>query len=107
MSKIDLWNRAAAAMRQDEDPAWQAVGDWLRAEATVHAEMEPFVELLNVCFEQQHGVKSYIRFMRDEDGDPQLFMDTNEGATAVALAYLGEEPSRDEQPLVPSDQNPS
>lgn len=93
MSKTDLWTRAALAMRQDEDPRWHAVADWLRSEAAAHDEMEPFAELINAAIEQASGVKGYIRFGRDANGDPALVIDTNEGATSVALAYLDETPT--------------
>jgi hypothetical protein len=90
MSRMDLWNRAAEAMREDGDQRWHAVADWLRAEALVHDGMEPFTELLNAAYEQQSGVKGYLRFGRKADGDISMLGDTNEGATAVARAYLGE-----------------
>lgn len=88
MSRTDLWNRAADAMREDVDPRWHAVADWLRAEAIVHDEMEPFTDLLNAAFEQSSGVKGYLQLGRTPDGDIAMRADTNEGATAVALAYL-------------------
>lgn len=88
MSRTDLWTRAADAMRTDPDPRWHAVADWLRAEALVHDGMEPFTDLLNAAFEQSSGVKGYLRLGRKSDGDIAMHADTNEGATAVALAYL-------------------
>jgi hypothetical protein len=88
VTKLDLWNRAVDAMREDDDPRWHAVADWLRSEANVHAEMEPFIELLNCAFEQKSGIKGYLRFGRRGDGEIAFQADTNEGATAVALAYL-------------------
>ena len=88
MSRTDLWTRAAHAMREDPDPRWHAVADWLRSEAVCQDEMEPFVDMLNAAFEQQSGVKGYLRFGRKPDGDVTLLADTNEGATAVARAYL-------------------
>ena len=94
MSKTDLWSRAADAMRKDDDARWHAVADWLRSEAACQDEMEPFADLLNVTIEQQSGVKGYLRFGRTGDGDISFLSDTNEGATAVALAYLGETPHR-------------
>lgn len=90
MSAPQLWTRAADAMREDEDTRWHAVADWLRMEALTQSEMEPFADLLNVAIEQQSGVKGYIRFGRDAKGEIAMHTDTNEGATAVALAYLGE-----------------
>jgi hypothetical protein len=75
-------------MREDADPRWHTVADWLRSEAACQDEMEPFVELLNVTIEQQSGVKGYLRFGREPDGDVAFQADTNEGATAVARAYL-------------------
>lgn len=90
MSRTDLWTRAAEAMRTDEDPRWHAVADWLRSEAAVRDEMEPFVELINATIEQASGVKAYIQFGRTPEGDPSMRADTSEGATAVALAYLRE-----------------
>lgn len=92
MSRTDLWDRAADAMRRDDDPRWHAVGDWLRAESVCHQEMGPFVDLLNVAFEQKSGIKSYLRFARKPDGDVTFLADTNEGATAVARTYLGDRP---------------
>lgn len=89
MSRTDLWNQAAREMREDDDPRWHAVADWLRGEVICQDEMEPFIELLNITFEQASGVKNYLRFGRTEDGDVKFVADTNEGATAVALAYLG------------------
>lgn len=97
MSRTSLWTRAALAMREDPDPRWHAVADWLRSEAACQDEMEPFAELINAGIEQASGVKGYIRFGRTADGDPMLSIDTNEAATAVALAYL------DEQPETPQD----
>lgn len=88
MSRTALWTRAAEAMRADSDPRWHAVADWLRSEAVVHDEMEPFTELLNASIEQASGVKGYLRFGRTPEGDPKMLADTSEGATAVALAYL-------------------
>lgn len=88
MSRTDLWNRAAEQMRLDAAPRWHVVADWLRSEALTQDSMEPFADLLNATFEQASGVKGYIRFARTADGDPVLSTDTNEGATAVALAYL-------------------
>lgn len=88
MSKTDLWNRAAEAMAADEDPRWKAVGKWLRAEAWCHEAMEPFVELMNAAMEAKGGPSSYLRFGRNPDGEIAFQADTNEGATAVALAYL-------------------
>lgn len=91
MSREDLWDRAADAMREDADERWHAVANWLRAEAVCQREMEPFTELLNATFEQASGVKSYLRFGRTSDGDITFHADTNEGATAVANAYLSVE----------------
>lgn len=71
-------------------PRWHAVADWLRSEAIVRDEMEPFTELMNAAIEQSSGVKGYIRFGRTSDGDVAMLADTSEGATAVALAYLDE-----------------
>lgn len=88
MSKTRLWAKAADAMRTDPDPRWHAVADWIRSEAAVQDEMESFVELINAVIEQKSGVKGYIRFGRQADGEIALHVDTNEGATAVALAYL-------------------
>lgn len=90
MSAVDLWNRAADAMREDDDTRWHAVADWLRSEAVTRSEMEPFTDLLNMAIEQTSGVKGYIRFGRDKDGEIAMHADTAEGATAVALIYLGE-----------------
>lgn len=90
MSKMDLWTKAADEMRKDADPRWHVVADWLRSEAVCQESMEPFAELLNATIEQTSGVKGYIRFGRTPDGDPAMNVDTNEGATAVALAYLGD-----------------
>lgn len=90
MSRTYLWSRAAQVMREDPDPRWHAVADWLRSEAIVRDEMEPFTELMNAAIEQSSGVKGYIRFGRTSDGDVAMHADTSEGATAVALAYLGE-----------------
>ena len=90
MSRADLWNRASDAMRDDDDPRWHAVADWLRAEALAHEGMGPTIELFNVAIEQASGVKSYLRLGRKPDGDVRFDADTTEGATAVALAYLGE-----------------
>lgn len=88
MSRTDLWTQAAEAMRQDDDARWHAVADWLRSEAVCQDEMEPFAELMNMAIEQKSGVKGYLRFGRKSDGDVAFSADTNEGATAVALAYL-------------------
>lgn len=90
MSRTDLWSRAAAQMAQDEDPRWHAVADWLLSEAVVHSEMESFVEMLNAGIEASSGIKGYLRFGRKPDGEISMFADTNEGATAVSLTYLGE-----------------
>lgn len=90
MSKLDLWNRAVDAMRKDDDARWHAVADWLRSESNLQAEMEPFAELINCAIQQSSGIKGYLRFGRKDDGDLMFLNDTNEGATAVALAYLGE-----------------
>lgn len=94
MSKTHLWTRAAQAMRADQDPRWHAVADWLRSEAATHDEMEPFTDLLNATIEQASGIKGYIRFGRATNGDPSMVLDTSEGATAVALAYLNETPDQ-------------
>lgn len=94
MSKTHLWTRAAHAMRADEDPRWHAVADWLRSEVATHNEMEPFTDLINATIEQASGIKGYIRFGRDTNGDPSMVLDTSEGATAVALAYLNETPDQ-------------
>jgi hypothetical protein len=88
MSRTDLWDRASDAMHRDPDPRWHAVADWLRSESACQQQMEPFAELLNVAIEQQSGVKGYLQFGRKADGDLSFLSDTNEGATAVALAYL-------------------
>ena len=93
MSRTRLWNEAAEAMKDDPDPRWQAVGNWLRAEAWAHEAMGPMAELLNTAMEQETGVKSYLRFGRTPDGDYAFHADTNEGATAVATAYLNGPPS--------------
>lgn len=85
-----LLNRAAKAMREDEDERWHAVADWLTAEVATQADMEPFIELLNSAYETTTGIKGYLRFGRKSDGSIAFHSDTNEGATAVALAYLGE-----------------
>lgn len=95
MSRTDLWTSAALAMREDPDPRWHAVADWLRGEAILQDEMEPFVEAINATFEQASGVKSYLRFGRQADGEPTLLLDTNTAATAVAQAYLN---SLDDEP---------
>jgi len=92
MSRTDLWTRAAEAMRQDPDPRWHAVADWLRSEAVCQDEMEPTAELMNVAIEQASGIKGYLRFARKPDGEIDFYSDTNEGATAVARAYLEETP---------------
>ena len=92
MSRTDLWNRAAIAMRDDPDPRWHAVADWLRSEALLQEGMEPFSTLVEAAFEQASGVKGYIKVGRKPDGDIQMIADTNEGATAVAVAYLNEHP---------------
>ena len=92
MSKTQLWTRAAEEMRKEADERWHAVADWLRTEAVLQDEMEPFAELINAAFEQASGIKGYLRFGRDADGDLHFVADANEAATAVALAYLdGEE----------------
>lgn len=91
MSAAQLWTRAATAMREDADPRWHAVGDWLRAEAVLRDELEPVTEVFNMAIEQQSGVKGYIRFARKPNGELDLRCDTDEAATAVALAYLGEQ----------------
>lgn len=96
MSNLDLWSRAVDEMREDEDPRWHAVADWLRTEVIVRAEMEPFTDLLNAAFELESGIKGYIKYVRGPDGNPSMHLDTSEGATAVALAYLGEEPKGDD-----------
>lgn len=93
MSRTDLWTRAAMAMREDADPRWHAVADWLRSEAACQDEMEPFVELLNATIEQKSGIKGALRFGRKPDGEVTFFADTNEGATTVALAYLDTAPA--------------
>ena len=90
MSRTDLWNRAATAMRDDPDPRWHPVADWLRSEALLQEGMEPFSTLVEAAFEQASGVKGYIKLGRKPDGDIQMIADTNEGATAVAVAYLNE-----------------
>lgn len=90
MSAADLWTRAADAMREDADPRWHSVADWLRSEVVTRAEMEPFADLLNCAIEQTSGVKGYIRFGRDKNGEVAMVADSSEGATAVALAYLEE-----------------
>ena len=88
MSRTDLWNRAAEQMRADADPRWHAVADWLRSESVCQQEMEPFAELIGAAIEQASGIKGYLRFGRKPDGEVAMVADTNEGATAVALAYL-------------------
>jgi hypothetical protein len=95
MSAIDLWHRAADAMREDDDPRWHTVADWLEAEAQVSRGMEAMVNLLNVRMETQTGIKSYLRLKRRPNGELFLNADTNEAATTVALAYLGETPTRE------------
>lgn len=80
-------------MKADADPRWQAVGKWLRSEAVVHREMEPFIEMLNAAIVTQGGPTGYLRFGRKDDGDVTFLADTNEGATAVALAYLEDPPA--------------
>ena len=102
MSKVDLWSRAAEAMREDPDPRWHAVADWLRAEALVQDGIEPFVELINAAYEQESGIKGYLRFGRSPDGEIAMSADTNEGATAVALAYL-DSPTTPPAPRRPTD----
>lgn len=106
MSKLDLWNRAADEMDKDRDPRWHTVAGWLRAEAVLWTDAEPLIDQINYAYEDKTGIKGFLRFGRRPDGEIATQFDTNEGATAVALAYLGEQPSRDEQPPVPSDQNP-
>lgn len=96
MSATDLWTRAAGEMSNDEDSRWHAVAEWLRSEALCHLEMEPVVDLFNVAFEQKSGIKGYLRFARKADGSIDFRADTNEGATAVALAYL--DAQRDTRP---------
>jgi hypothetical protein len=64
------------------------VADWLRTEAVLQDEMEPFAEFINAAIEQESGIKGYLRFGRDDDGDVHFVADANEAATAVALAYL-------------------
>lgn len=88
MSREQLWTRAADEMRTDEDPRWHAVADWLRTEAALQLEFENVVELWNMAIEQKSGVKGYFKLVRQADGNPTFIMDANEGATAVALAYL-------------------
>ena len=90
MSRTELWDQAAEAMRQDEDTRWHAVADWLRAESLCQQQMGPFAEIINAAVEQASGVKSYLRFGRTPDGNVKFVADTNEGATAVALCYLGQ-----------------
>lgn len=92
MSREQLWNRVAEEMKADPDPRWQAVGEWLRAEAWTQEAMEPTVDLFNAAFEQKSGIKSYLRFKRNESGDLTFSTDTNEAATAVAMAYLDGRP---------------
>ena len=88
---VDLWTRAADAMREDDDPRWHAVGDWLRLEVVTRANIEPLTELMNLTFEQTCGVKGYLRLKRRPDGSVEYEVDTSEAATAVALRYLREE----------------
>ena len=94
MSKTQLWTRAAEEMRKDADPRWHTVADWLRTEAVLQDEMQPFADLINAAIEQESGIKGYLRFGRDKDGDVHFVADANEAATAVAMAYLdGDEPN--------------
>jgi hypothetical protein len=88
VSKTQLWTRAAEEMRKDADPRWHTVADWLRTEAVLQDEMEPFAELINAAIEQKSGIKGYLRFGRQDDGEVRFVADANEAATAVALAYL-------------------
>ncbi|MBS45316.1 MAG: hypothetical protein CMH83_19530 [Nocardioides sp.] len=88
MARTDLWNRASDLMADDSDPRWQAVSMWLRNEAVVRLEMEPFIELINAAIERKGGPTAYLRLRRNNEGDPVMDCDTSEGATSVALAYL-------------------
>lgn len=98
MTQSDLWNRAADAMRSDDDARWHAVAEWMRSEVNVRNTMEPFAELMNCAIEQTSGIRGYLRFGRHPDGQPALDLDTSEGATAVALAYLGEATEPEPEP---------
>lgn len=88
---LELWRRAAAAMRNDRDSAWHAVADWLDLEAATQGTFEPLIDLLNVAIETETGTAGYLKLGRTEAGEIATHSDTNEGATAVARAYLQEE----------------
>lgn len=90
MSRIKLWNRAARAMREDDDPRWHAVADVLQGEALVLDGLEHFAELLNAAYKQASGAESLIRFGRKPNGDLVLHADNSEAITRAALTYLGE-----------------
>lgn len=88
----ELLNHAAGEMRKDRDPRWHVVADLLSGEVAVRQGLEPFVELFNVAYEKQSGVKHYLRLKRKDDGSLAMDADTSEAAAAVARAYLGEQP---------------
>lgn len=77
-------------MRDDADPRWHSVADWLASEAALQDCVEPFADLISMAVEQTSGVKGYLRLGHKPDGSLNFSADTNEGATSVALAYLSE-----------------
>lgn len=81
---------AAATLRKSDQGSFMrrdlelALADMLDLEAATRSEMEPFAELISAAIETQSGVKGYLRFGRQPDGEIAMQADTIEPVLAVA-----------------------
>jgi hypothetical protein len=66
-----------------------AIRDVLLSEADTRENLEPLTKYLNAIYEQQTGVKGYLKFGYQEDGEILMDADSSEAVMALAEQILG------------------
>lgn len=92
MSDVETLDAAAQALREGcplNDGHRELLADILRAEAIIRAEMEPFVDLLNVVVKLGGGDAAFIRLAKHEEtGEIKLLGDNTNNSVRLARAII-------------------
>lgn len=97
VDKITALRTAAKSLRDwsttpiENEDTILAIADWLDAEAVVLGELGPFAEVINATVTHATGTETFLRFGKDEHGNPKMWGDTSQAAVKVAALLLEEE----------------
>lgn len=92
MSDLDLLDKAATDIRagyQLSPEQSELLASILDAECALRESLEPFVELLNLSFEQAGGGSAALKLMRhDESGEIQVVADNTSNSVRLARSII-------------------